>query len=259
MRQILFALFFFFSPSLFALYSGNPAAPSIIEEGFFFCKSNVVAAKVGYERDWVFDRDMKAVSKVSGRMDDFSYLADQGVLTLNFIDRLEIYGSAGAASFNLSHIPMTGVRNEYETHDQFAWGVGARGIIYPWERVALGADIKYGRSQPVLRYLTTNGVPIKPNSGTKLNFHEWQIGIGVSYQVNIFYPYLTVKYSNATARLKHLPRGFLPGTRHFNMKNRRKFGIALGCSLSNMSRFSLTVEARLIDEQAITLAANLKF
>jgi len=259
MKRILFAFLFLLTPALFALYSGNPSLPSMIEEGFFFCKENWFAVKAGYERDWVFDRNMKMVSKFSGRMDEFSYITDQGVLVFNLINRIEVYGLAGAARFKATHIPMRGVRNEYETHDQFAWGMGARGIIYPWEKVTLGADIKYGRSQPTLRWMTTNGVPVNPRKGSKLNFHEWQIGIGASYQVDIFYPYLTVKYSNASSRLKHLPPGFLLGTRHFNMKNRRKFGLALGCSLSNTNRFDITVEARLIDEQAITLAGEVKF
>ena len=71
------------SSSLFALYHGNPSGPFLIEEGFFFSEKNVLSVKAGYRRDWAFDRDMKAVSKFSGRMDRFSYLADQGVLFLN--------------------------------------------------------------------------------------------------------------------------------------------------------------------------------
>jgi len=259
MKKLLFIWFFLLSPSLFALYNGNPSAPALIEEGFFFCKENWVSVKAGYQRDWEFDRDMKSVSKFSGRMDEFSYIADQGVLTLNLINRLELYGSAGAARFTVTHIPMRGVRNEYETHNQFAWGIGIRGLIYYWGNLSLGADFKYGRAQPTLRWMTTNGVPVQPRPGSKLNFHEWQFGLGASYEVGIFFPYLVVKYSNATGRLKHLPTGFLPGTRHFNMKNRRKFGMAFGCSLSNSSRFSATVEARLIDEQALTLAGEVKF
>lgn len=252
MKNSLVVWFFIQASSLCALYSGNPTAPSIIEEGFFFCKENVVAIKAGYQRDWVFNRGMKSI-------DEFSYLEDQGVLTFNFFDRLELYGSLGAASFDITDIPTKGVRNEYNTHDQFAWGLGLRGIIYAWENISLGADVKYGRAQPTLRYMTSNGVPTHPHSGSKLNFHEWQIGIGASYQIDIFYPYLTVRYSNATAHLKHLPPGFLEGTRHFTMKNRRKFGLSLGCTLSNGSRFSGLVETRFIDEQAITLAGEVKF
>ena len=167
MKKILLAWFFFLSPTLFALYSGNPSAPALIEEGFFFCKQNWFSVKAGYERDWVFDRDMKSVSKFSGRMDEFSYIADQGVLIFNLINWIELYGSAGAARFTVTHIPMRGVRNEYETHNQFAWGIGLRGIIYSWGNLSLGGNIKYGRSQPTVRWMATNGVPFQPRSGSK--------------------------------------------------------------------------------------------
>ncbi len=257
MKKWLFLLLF--SPSLFALYMGNPAAPAIIEEGFFFCKENWLAVKAGYQRDWVFDRDMKAVSKISGRMDDFEYLADQGVLTFNIIDRIELYGSAGAATFCASNRPTSGVRNEYQTHDQFIWGIGLRGNFYDWKGLSFGIDGSYTRAQPTIRWLTANGAPVNPRGGSKLVFQEWQIGLGAAYQIDIFIPYLGVKYSNAYGRFKNLPSGFLPNGTHFKTKNRRKFGMVLGATLSNGNRFAATVEARLIDEQAITLAAEIKF
>ncbi len=252
-------LLFLLSPKLFALYMGNPSAPEIIDEGVFFCKENWFAVKAGYQRDWVFDRNMKAVSKVSGRMDGFDVISDQGVLTINLFDRVELYGSAGAARFHATHRPTKGVRNEYETHDQFTWGMGARGAFLIWKGLSFGFDGTYQRAHPTIKWMTTNGAPVNPRSGSKLTYHEWQVGLGASYQVDFFIPYIGVKYSNAGGRFKHLPFGFLPTGRHFKTKNRRKFGMVLGTTLSNGNRFAATVEARLIDEQSITLAAEVKF
>ena len=247
------------SNSLFAMYMGNPALPEVVEEGFFFCKDNWFAVKAGYQRDWVFDRNMKAVSRVSGRMDDFDLTSDQGVLTFNIIDRIEVYGSAGAARISASHRPMRRVRNEYETHDQFMWGIGARGLFANWGKASFGIDLAYERTHPTIKWITTNGVPISSRTGSKVTYYEWQVGLGAAYQVDLFFPYIAVKYSNASARFKHLPVGFFQNSRHFKTKNRRKFGMALGTTLSTGSRFSASVEARVIDEQSITLAANVKF
>ena len=83
--------------------------------------------------------------------------------------------------------------------------------------------------------------------------------MGAVYQIDLLTPYLGVKYSNASARFKHLPTGFLPTGRHFKTKNRRKFGMGLGTILSTGSRFAATVEVRMIDEQSITLAGEIKF
>ena len=260
MKRFLFLLLILsLKGHLFALYMGNPALPGIIEQGFFFSTENWFAVKTSYERDWVFDRDMKAVSSISGRMDDFEYIADQGLLIFNIIDRIEIYGSGGAMRISASHIPLRGVRNEYETHDQFTWGIGGRGLFAEWGNCSFGIDVKYQRAHPTIKWMTQNGTPVNPRVGSKISFHEWQVGLGVSYQVALFYPYIAVKYSNAQARFKHLPTGFFPNTRHFKVKNRRKFGMAIGTTLSNGSRFDVSVEARIIDEQAITLAAQIKF
>lgn len=238
---------------------GNPSAPEIVDEGFFFCKENWFAVKASYQRDWVFDRNMKAVSKISGRMDDFDFVVDQGVLTINLIDRIELYGSAGAARFHAIHRPMVGVRHEYETHEQFTWGLGARGTFAAWKGASFGIDGGYQQAHPTMKWMTLNGVPVSPRPGAKLTYYEWQVGLGASYQIDLFIPYIGVKYSNAGARFRHLPPGFLLSGRHFKTKNRRKFGMALGTTLSNGNRFAATVEVRLIDEQSITLAAEVKF
>ncbi len=256
MKKWLFLLLI--SPKLFALYMGNPSAPEIIHEGFFFSSENTLAVKVGYQRDWVFDRSMKAVSKVSGRLDDFDYISDQGVLTFNLIDWVELYGSAGAARFHAVNRPMRGVGHEYQTHDQFIWGVGVRGIIARWKGVTFGINGAYERAHPTIKFITENGVPIN-GAGSRFNYHEWQVGAGASYQIDLFIPYLGLKYSNAGARFKHLPPGFLNTGRFFKTKSRRKFGMVVGTTISNGNRFAATVEARLIDEQSITLAAEVKF
>jgi len=259
MRISAFFLLLFASLPLFGLYNGNPALPEIIDEGFFFCKENWIAVKAGYERDWVFDRGMKAVSKVSRRIDRFKSLSDQGVLILNIINRIEIYGSVGAMRIEAYHSPRPLLRNKYETQNQLTWGVGGRGLIYQWGQTMLSVDLKYQHAHPTIKWITQNGAPIPLRTNARISYHEWQIGLGVAHQIDIFSPYIVLKYSNAQARFKNLPRMLLGNTTHFRTKNRRKFGLALGCSLSNSSRFSMSIEGRLIDEQALTLAGTIKF
>lgn len=107
--------------------------------------------------------------------------------------------------------------------------------------------------------MTTNGALVNPQGNSKICFYEWQVGLGASYQIDFFIPYLGAKWSNAGASFKHLPAGFLPTGSYFKTKNRRKFGMVIGTTLSTSNRFAATVEARLIDEQSITLAADIKF
>ncbi len=245
--------------ALSALEFGNPGAPGIIEKGLFFSPNNTIAIQAGYQRDWVFDRDMKAVSKVRGRLEEFSYVADQGVLTMNIFKRIQCYGSVGALRISSRHTPNRTTLNEYETHDELTWGVGSRILFLQWQKLSFGIDGKYQSAKPSMRWMTSNGTPTPPASNTEIRMHEWQIGLGVSGQISLLYPYIGVKYSNAKSEFKNLPKDFLPNTTRFNTSNRRKFGLVLGSSISNGSLFSLNVEARLIDEEALSLSAELQF
>ncbi|MEM7175362.1 MAG: hypothetical protein AAF443_05510 [Chlamydiota bacterium] len=257
-RVCFFIIFFLLSCPLAALYVGNPALPSLIEEGFFLIKENKVAIKLGYERDWLLDRPMKLASHLSGRFDRFKALSDQGVLVLNLLDRYEIYGQAGATSFFAEHRPAADVQNRYQSYNQFTWGLGARALLASWGSCFLGVDIEYQRASPEIKWLTKNGAPIPPLSSSKVTSSEWQVALGFGYQISFFYPYIAVKYADNCVTFKNLPTGFIAGTNRFSMKNRRRLGLALGASLSTGSCFGVSIEARFIDDQAVTLAAKIK-
>ena len=241
------------------MYLGNPADPQIIEDGFFFCKENWLALKAGYQRDWVSNRYMKAVSKISGSIDAFEFISDQGVLTLNVIDLLEIYSSGGATRISSTSHTANNIQNKFQTHDQFLWSVGARGIFANWKKASFGLNFNCQRTCPKIKWITTNGNLVRPNSKSKITYFEWQAGVSASYQVGVIFPYIGLKYSNSRASFKYLPKSVLPNTEYFKTKNRRKFGLALGSTISNGSKMSVNVEVRMIDEQAITLAGNVEF
>ena len=257
-RYCFFAFFLLLSWPLGALYVGNPALPALIEEGFFFSKENKVAIKLGYERDWLLNRSMKLSSHLSGRFDRFKALSDQGVLVLNLLDRYELYGQAGAIALFAQHRPMAGVQNRYQSYNQFIWGVGGRALLASWKHCFLGIDAKYQRASPEIKWLTKNGAPIPPLSNSKMAFSEWQIALGFGYQISFFYPYIAIKYSSNRVRFKNLPLGFVDNTRCFSIRNRRRIGLVLGASLSTGSCFAMDIEVRLVDDQAVTLAAKIK-
>lgn len=257
--KLLFLFLLTFQAKILALYVGNPALPEILQEGLFFSKENAVAIKTAYQRDWVFNMDMKAVSSVSGQMDDFKSLSDQGVLLVNLFNHISLYGSLGAMRINTSHIPTSGIQNVYQTDNQLTWGLGLRAFFASWHSLMFGIDAKYQAANPSIKWMTQNGAPFIPKKSSKIDFSQWQIGLGMSYQIALFYPYISLKYSNAKAYFKHLPNHFFPNTNHFTIKNRKKFGIAIGTTLSNSSIFDVSVEAQLIDQEALTLTGEIRF
>lgn len=256
----LFILFFLtFQIKMSALYVGNPALPNILQEGLFFSKDNAISIKTAYQRDWVFNIDMKAVSNVSGSIDDFTNFSDQGVILVNLFNHISLYGSIGAMRIYASHIPRAGVQNMYQTDNQLTWGIGGRVFFASWQNVLFGFDAKYQRATPSIKWMTQNGTPFTPNNRSSIDFNQWQIGLGASYQISIFYPYLSVKYLNAKSFFNHLPAHFFSNTNHFKTSNRKKFGIAIGTTISTGSIFDLSVEAQLIDQEAFTLTGEIRF
>lgn len=244
--------------SLNALYNASPAEPEAIDEGFFLSKSNFAALKVGFQRDYVADRRLKALDGATGIINRFEAIMDQGVVTLNLEDRYEIFGSVGSMRADFSNHPAVDHQiRSYHTNNNFLVGAGARAIAFRWRSTDLGINGTYQYSRPTIRTYELDGVTI-PSGNSHLNYQEWQFGIGVSHHIDFFTPYLNLNYSAVLARVQHLPAALL-ATRYFKMHSREHIGLAFGCALSTGKLFDLTVEAGVISEEYLTLAGNLKF
>ncbi len=78
--------------------------------------------------------------------------------------------------------------------------------------------------------------------------------MGIVRKFDIFSPYIGVEASCARAKIKKLSRMDLS-----SLHSRTPVGIFLGCGLSPGTRVIINVEARLIDEQAVTVSGDLRF
>lgn len=239
------------------LYMGNPGEPEIIDQGFFIPQDCSVSVKVGYQGDRVFDRLMRAHGKAHGRIDHFDLQMDQGVITLNYLDRFEIYGSVGSMrSYFWLRPKIDKKRREFETHDTCTGGGGGRLLLAQWGHTGIGVDAKMQYGKPAIKWSAVNGA--SQNSGAHLTYHEWQLSLGVFHTIDLFTPYLGIKYSHLHANVDGLSNAVFPHS-HFKMYGRRRMGMALGCTLSQGKKFELFAEAQMIDEQGVTFGGNLKF
>lgn len=253
MKKIL-ALCLSLQAGLCALYQGNPAEPQLIDEGFFIPQDSLFSIKVGYQGDVIFNRRLKAHN---GSIDQFAMHLNQGVITLNAIDRAEAYVNIGTMDAKISHYPSSDHKlREYQAPDHWTIGGGLRILIAQWENTCLGFNAGYQFSTPHVTRITLNGA--SDPSQARMRYQEWQAGFGLSHTVDIFTPYLGVTYSDVNARLRHLSPGVYTPS-HLRMGSRERFGMALGCSLSSGKKVDLNFEARLFDEQAVTAAGNIKF
>lgn len=242
---------------LAALYMGNPAQPQIISQGFWIPEDCSFGVKIGYLGDRVGDRKLKASGHAHGRIDKTRLYFDQGVLTFNLLDRVEIYGSAGSMNAKLSNRPHPdSSRREYQTHDGWTAGTGGRILLTAWKSLAIGVDGKIQWSNPGFKWMAVDGS--SRNGRGHFKYIEWQASFALSYTVEWLTPYLGVKYSNVHANINRIPKFIY---RHSTIKlvNRDRFGLALGATLSPGKKFDLFAEVQMFDEQAISFGGNLRF
>lgn len=210
---------------------------------------------------------------------------------------------------------------ELYTDTAFAWSVGARAALWECGCATLGASFQYAQSKPKVEELnvlcnaaefTINkpqgyvGVefPLDPTAGTtaatgtkdaSIDYHEWQASLALSYRLNMFTPYIGVKWSRAsfdadTIRIAQ-PKlatpifdvttlnptiagagsvlnganGELGDTMQIvslqinKMKSRKSCGLAVGTTIVDADKYAVTVETRLIDERAAHVNAQFRF
>lgn len=247
-----------------ALYQSNPSLPEIIDKGFFLPEDLFLGIRAGYQHDQVFNRNLNAKEGMHGEVSKVSQYYDQGVVTFNFWDRAEIFGSLGAMSIFVNDrqpLGATHVQVEFQSKYQFTWGAGLRAAIINWKNTALGLSGNFQYSNPGVEWNTIEGVTAP--KAEAIRWAEWQVGVGVSQTIDLFVPYIGVNYSKVDASIhgikisktKVAPK--YPSK--FKMRSRHHFGMVLGCDFSTQKYFDLGIEMQLISEQAFTLKADIRF
>jgi hypothetical protein len=262
MLRLLFSLLFL-PLSLSALYNGNPSFPMMPDDGAFISKEYWIGLKAGYEFDDVYDRHLHMAGKTPDhsqkKAQKYDSLSNFGVVTLNLNDRVEIFGLLGSMSAKLSQNLFEDTKVSYATQTDFAWGAGGRAILAYWGDLQLGLNASYVWSNLSLSSLKVNGRSFAKEH-TQFEFREWQVGIGVSYRFRWFIPYLGVDYSDFRTRIEHLNSiKFLFPEKHITFKEAYAMGLFFGFGISPVKAFNVNVEARLINENALTVSADFKF
>jgi hypothetical protein len=257
MKNYLLGLFVAAQSMLSALYMGNPAEPEIIDTGLFISPDCSFGIKIGYQGDFVYDRLLKSYDGSRGKIDQFQIMMNQGAVILNFVDRLEVYGTIGSMRNHFwyrTHVDNR--RREFETNNHLTGGGGVRFILAQWCNTGLGFDGKIQYARPSIQWVTVNGV--SSSSSAHMFYREYQGSIAVYHTMGFFTPYLGAKYTNVHASVEGLSKRVYPH-RNFMMTNRCRFGMALGCTLSQGKKVDVNLEVQLIDEQGLTVGGNIKF
>ena len=186
----------------------------------------------------------------------------------------------------------------------------------------MGASFQYAQSKPKVEELNVlcnaaeftinkpkgyvdQAFPLDITAGTEaatgtkdasIDYHEWQASLALSYRLNMFTPYIGVKWSRAsfdadTIRIAQpkLAEAILDVTtlnptiagkgsvvasggekdladtmqivslQINKMKSRKSCGLAVGTTIVDADKYAVTVETRLIDERAAHVNAQFRF
>lgn len=262
MKKLFFCLAYCLSSALLAAPVGDPAAPHLIHEGFFISPESYIDVRAGYEGDFVADARLEQYVESSGRVDCYSQETNSGTVTLNIKNRLDLYSVLGSsrtcADWRVT-IMNDAHRIQVETLYNFLWGVGARGVLYKSGCVTFGLGGRYEQAHYDNLWLTVDGF-VHHAADTFLHWRSFQFDADVAYQIDIFSPYIGIKYSNVRVKVGNFETAIADnggGTDQF--KNRTPVGVFIGCSLSSGKYFMLNIEGRLIDEEAVTISGDFRF
>lgn len=286
---------------------------------------DAISVRLGFYGDYVFDRFFKtSLSEVNGKeqTDNVAYekkmtksevFTNAGYLALNIWDRFDVFGTLGATGLHVSGAssafnlegnlseggkPFINIENgcvNLEGKHGFSWSVGVRGSLWECGCATLGGEAQYMGARPnieTIEVLTNTNPWIAQGDKLKAKYSEWQVGLGLSYRVNLLTPYIGIKWARArvnfdeavvkqptkdvTADLTaglNTPTWYHPTTGADEaiapidnvqltlnkIKSYKSFGFVVGSTLVDADKVSVTVEARFADERAVHVNGQFRF
>lgn len=210
-----------FPTLLFGLYCGNPAAPELPEVGFFIPIETPVTAKLGYRLDLVHRTDER-----------LKYQMQQGVITVNWIDRVELYASLGGMKAHFKE-PTLWLNTQWGG----TWGLGVNVLLFYTNHFLMGVDAKFQSA----------ALALKGNTGT-LHYNEWQISPALSYESRYLTPYLGVAYHSPVVKVFSV-----------EWERHKPFILFGGLGITSGKYIVVNLEGRCIGETAFSLSINGRF
>jgi major outer membrane protein len=269
-----------------ALPVANPIDASLYNKGIWSCGSvcepcdpcfscfDAFSLRIGFWGDYVFNRHMQEKNPGAnnqGDVETFTIFKNQGVLTLNWCNWLDLYGLVGAANFQLLS-PYNSVNTgnpEFFTvtsNTVLSYGGGARATLWECGNFGVGLEGQYFGFKPTIDNFvaftrrTVNYLISDKNS----QYNEWQVGLGAAYQIHAravdFIPYAAIKFAGASLKLKQpqMVSSFsflgIP-----DLQNAQTVGYAIGTSAMFCEKGGLTIEGRFADETALFVNGQIRF
>lgn len=259
-----FALALLLPSICWGMLIGNPAQPVLQKIGVIQSDPTWWSFRVGYLDDYVYRAKFKDEFKFPSVVDTSSYIklsTDAALVTLNFKNVFDIYGIAGSSQMQLDH--------EVYTQSEPAWGFGTKFVFFRSGGFRIGADFKYFETVQKPLYFVSEGLPYNVDSDFRLKYTEIQGAVGMSYKIPLLSPYIQVTYLLAklepspyvvAVRLPFAGMGDTPvDIVSKSVISHRRWGLAVGATIISGSRVSLTIESRMLNQNAVDVNGEIRF
>lgn len=229
---------------LFGAYVGNPADPAIMNTGIFSEGYPFFKFTSGYIYDYtqnkrfVSDNDQQTIKK-------FGLHSQLASFSLIFIERLQLFGTAGGTKETVEEQPIFDTILDVHTNYHFSWSTGGKVILFQWGQTFFSTDFTYfaipSSEKSFFKYLNHMNLPVGGEK-QKFSLREWQISAGLSSRFFFLTPYGGATYLHSKLHAD------------INYHNAETWGFFYGLTLSVTGRFHLNFERRVRDEFAYTFS-----
>ena len=230
------------------------------QDGVGLISNLPVGLSAGFLNDYVGERDL---NKNSGKA---SFDMIGGIIDLSILNRFDVYTMLGSTLSPELKGNDLGYTEKLDLSDQFMWGVGADAVIYDWKDAGIQffGDANYRESSNMgLDSLTLNGTTISSSQlaaagiASSAEWQEWQAALGVSKKFQYVIPYGGVVYSDVRASDKVTYSGTTYNSKALSSKY--KVGPFVGVSIIPTKWLSIDITGRFVAEEAVSVAATVKF
>ncbi len=241
------------------MWVGNPADPSLLECGLFRNKPSWWSFRAGYLDDWVYQQEFRENSKISHTKTFTKLSTYAGLLTLNFKNRVDVYGLVGSSRIQIDQ--------EIFTKRALGWGIGTKWVFWKEKDFFFGGDIKYFETNQKPRYFLMDGLAYNIVTPFRLEYSEIQAALGICCRAWIFAPYIQGTY--LITHIQPQPPVVLVRFPEENAISddvpirssvgKKNWGMALGLTLVDSSKATLSVEWRAFNQNAIDVNGAVRF
>ncbi len=283
MKKILVSLFLF--STAWALPVGNPSEASLHTDGLFWncCPWRPTLRiwhdfrpRVGFYGDYIFNRHLRAHDfHFKKQLDHAKIFTNAAYFAIGLWNRFDVFATVGASKLwlegDISTFSPFIDRNRsgrilIETESDLSFSFGARGTWCCCCGTMIGLEGQIFLVDPKVKRITSNALntanPTFSREFRRAEYTDWQIGLGVSKRFANFIPYIAFKWSGCELKWRHpsFPFEIQPSSTvtFHNFQNRKSLGYALGVTLLDCLRSTITAEARFGDEKALYINAQIR-